>query len=106
MAKIEKEEARTCPRPCAAALASGAITAAWRLFRQDTDYQFMGGGQWVAHPGGVIDYRVEMVKPDDPICLGSEFKMRSEQYYMHVDHPTRCSRRRRHRRARDGPPAS
>ena len=27
-------------------------------FREDTEYQFMTGGQWVAHPGNVIDYRV------------------------------------------------
>jgi hypothetical protein len=47
----------------------------------------MVGGQWVAHPGGVIDYEVDIVKPDDPIVKGLQpkFKMRSEQYYMQVD---------------------
>ena len=45
-----------------------------------------GGGQWVAHPGGVIDYEVNITKQDDPIVAGiSDFKMNSEQYYMHVD---------------------
>lgn len=55
-------------------------------FRQDTTYQFMVGGQWVAHPGGVIDYEVNITKPGDPIVEGlSDFQMNSEQYYMHVD---------------------
>ena len=26
-------------------------------FRNSADYQFMVGGQWVAHPGNIIDYR-------------------------------------------------
>ncbi len=55
-------------------------------FRQATDYQFMVGGQWVAHPGGVIDYRVNITDHDDPITSGlNDFDMHSEQYYMHVD---------------------
>jgi type 1 glutamine amidotransferase len=55
-------------------------------FRDSVDYQFMCGGQWVAHPGNVIDYRVDVTKPDDPIMNGiSSFPYHSEQYYMHVD---------------------
>jgi type 1 glutamine amidotransferase len=56
-------------------------------FRDATDYQFMVGGQWVAHPGNVIDYRVDITRPDDPVMVGlpSSFPYRSEQYYMHVD---------------------
>lgn len=55
-------------------------------FRQSTDYQFMVGGQWVAHPGGVIDYRVNITNHDDPISSGlDDFDMHSEQYYMHTD---------------------
>ncbi|GAF74320.1 unnamed protein product, partial [marine sediment metagenome] len=55
-------------------------------FRQQTEYQFMCGGQWVAHPGGVIDYTVEVADPDDPVMEGIEqFAMHSEQYYLHVD---------------------
>jgi type 1 glutamine amidotransferase len=46
----------------------------------------MTGGQFVAHPGGIIDYRVEIVAPDHPITRGLEdFDVRSEQYYMHID---------------------
>ncbi len=55
-------------------------------FRQNTEYQFMVGGQWVAHPGGVIDYRVNIINRTDPITRGlNDFDMNSEQYYMHVD---------------------
>jgi hypothetical protein len=46
----------------------------------------MVGGQWVAHPGGVIDYRVNIVDHKDPVTKGlSDFAMHSEQYYVHVD---------------------
>ncbi|MCV9998824.1 ThuA domain-containing protein [Pararhizobium sp. YC-54] len=55
-------------------------------FRNEPEYQFMTGGQWVSHPGGIIDYRIDIAKPDDPIVasIGS-FAYRSEQYYLHVD---------------------
>ncbi len=55
-------------------------------FRNEPLYQFMCGGQWVAHPGDIIDYKVDITRPDDPITAGIQsFAYRSEQYYMHVD---------------------
>lgn len=55
-------------------------------FRINTDYQFMVGGQWVAHPGGFVDYTVHITNHKDEITNGiSDFNMNSEQYYMHVD---------------------
>jgi uncharacterized protein len=55
-------------------------------FRKETEYQFMTGGQWVSHPGNIIDYRVNIAKPDDQVMQGiGDFDYRSEQYYMHVD---------------------
>ena len=74
-----------------AAVKSGVGFAGWHggigdSFRNNTEYQFMVGGQWVAHPGNVIDYTVNIVKPSDPIVAGlGDFDMHSEQYYMHVD---------------------
>jgi uncharacterized protein len=74
-----------------AAVASGVGVAGWHgtmgdSFRNSTDYQFMVGGQWVAHPGGIIDYTVNITNHDDPVTAGlSDFQMHSEQYYMHVD---------------------
>ena len=73
------------------AIKSGVGYAGWHggmadSFRQNTEYQFMVGGQWVAHPGGVIDYEVNITNHTDPITAGlADFKMHSEQYYMHVD---------------------
>jgi hypothetical protein len=73
------------------AVKSGVGFAGWHggiadYFRSSTEYQFMVGGQWVAHPGGVIDYEVNIAKPNDPIVAGlQDFEMHSEQYYMHVD---------------------
>ena len=55
-------------------------------FRNEPEYQFMTGGQWVSHPGNIIDYRVTIAATDSPIMAGiSDFEYRSEQYYMHVD---------------------
>jgi len=55
-------------------------------FRNNCGFQFMVGGQFVAHPGGIVEYEVNIVKLDDPIVKGiSDFKLKSEQYYMHVD---------------------
>ncbi|WP_275785928.1 ThuA domain-containing protein [Pararhizobium gei] len=55
-------------------------------FRNEPEYQFMTGGQWVSHPGNIIDYTIDIAKPDDPIVAGIDsFAYRSEQYYMHVD---------------------
>jgi type 1 glutamine amidotransferase len=55
-------------------------------FRNNTEYQFMVGGQWVAHPGGVINYTVEITDKNDPLTKGIDnFEINSEQYSMHVD---------------------
>jgi type 1 glutamine amidotransferase len=73
------------------AIGGGVNVAGWHggmadSFRNSTNYQFMVGGQWVAHPGNVIDYTVTIVRPDDPITAGiNDFAMHSEQYYLHVD---------------------
>ena len=73
------------------AVKSGVGIAGWHggmgdSFRNNTDYQWMVGGQWVAHPGDMVEYEVNIVKKNDPIVAGiTDFKMHSEQYYMHVD---------------------
>jgi type 1 glutamine amidotransferase len=73
------------------ALLNGTNIAGWHggmcdSFRENTEYQFMTGGQWVAHPGGIVRYKVKITKPGDPIVKDiSDFYVRSEQYYMHTD---------------------
>lgn len=87
MSSIEKDEVARL----SAAVAGGTGLAGFHgqmgdSFRQSPDYQFIVGGQWVAHPGNIIDYRVAITRPDDPVMQGiDDFDYRSEQYYMHVD---------------------
>jgi uncharacterized protein len=87
MSKIEKAEVENL----CAAVESGVGLAGYHggmcdAFRDQVEYQFMCGGQWVAHPGNIIDYRVNISAKDDPVMAGiSDFDYTSEQYYMHVD---------------------
>ncbi|HOD49532.1 MAG TPA: ThuA domain-containing protein [Candidatus Hydrogenedentes bacterium] len=73
------------------AVRNGVGVAGWHggmcdSFRNNTSYQFMTGGQWVEHPGGIVEYTVNIIKPEDPIVSGlNDFRMRSECYYLHVD---------------------
>ena len=74
-------------------VSSGTGLTGWHgglcdAFRSAPEYQFMTGGQWVAHPGGKVEYEVNFLNPQDtgPLIAGLEdFRLRSEQYYMHVD---------------------
>jgi len=88
MGQIEKEQLQ----PLLAAVKGGTGIAGCHggmgdAFRQATEFQFMVGGQWVAHPGGAgVTYRVHIEEPSHPITEGiQDFDITSEQYYMHVD---------------------
>ncbi|MEA3536970.1 ThuA domain-containing protein [Rhizobium sp. CC-YZS058] len=87
MSTIEPEELKALT----AAVEAGTGLAGFHgtmgdSFRASPDYQLMTGGQWVAHPGNIIDYRIDITRPDDPIMAGIDsFDYRSEQYYLHVD---------------------
>lgn len=87
MGKISKEQEQGLLK----AVKSGTGIAGWHgglgdAFRNNTEYQFMVGGQWVAHPGGVIDYQVDVIDNKDYVTRGlKDFDMHSEQYYMQVD---------------------
>jgi len=73
------------------AIYSGVGIAGWHggmgdSMRNKPHFQWMVGGQFVAHPGGIIDYTVNIVKQEDPIVAGlNDFTIHSEQYYLHVD---------------------
>ncbi len=75
------------------AVASGVGLVGWHggiidSFREDTEYQFMTGGQWVAHPGGNIpSYQVRIADREHPITRGiQDFVLKdTEQYYIHYD---------------------
>ncbi len=72
------------------AVKQGIGVAGWHggmgdSFRSNTEYQWMVGGQWVAHPGNIIEYTVNIIS-DDPVVAGiKDFKITSEKYYMHTD---------------------
>ena len=86
-AKVEREHVVNLSKAIQSGVGLAGHHGMADAFRDQTDYQFITGGQWVAHPGNQIDYSVEVTKPDDPIMKGipASFPYHSEQYYMHVD---------------------
>ncbi len=87
MGTIEKEPLKGL----LTAVKNGTGMAGWHggmgdAYRQETEYRYMVGGDWVAHPGGIIDYEVQITDDEDPITTGlGDFKIHSEQYLMHVN---------------------
>jgi type 1 glutamine amidotransferase len=75
------------------AVAGGVGLAGWHggvgdAFRTATNYQFMVGGQFVAHPGDMLAaWDVRIVDREHPITHGLDgFTMHdTERYYLHVD---------------------
>lgn len=88
MGKITQEQAN----PVIQAVASGVGLAGCHggmcdAFRENVDWQFMTGGQWVAHPGNDgVEYKVNIKRGSSPIVEGMpDFMVKSEHYYLHVD---------------------
>lgn len=87
MSKIEKQQAlNACAAVAAGTGIAGCHGGMCDAFRENVDWQFMTGAQWVAHPGNDgVEYGVRMVS-DDPLVAGvSDFTVKTEQYYLHVD---------------------
>jgi type 1 glutamine amidotransferase len=86
MGTISGEQIGNLQRVCRA----GCGLAGWHggmgdAFHDCCLWQYMVGGQFVAHPGNHIDYRVSLLG-DHPIVAGLEdFDLHSEQYYLHCD---------------------
>ena len=76
-----------------AAVRAGTGLAGWHggivdSFRGSPDYLHLTGGQWAAHPGGFVDYAVEVVpeRSGHPIVEGLErWKHHTEQYWCLTD---------------------
>ena len=87
MSTIEKDELKNLLATVRAGSGLGGFHGHMcDAFRNEPDYQFAVGGQWVAHPGDIIDYTVNVTKADDPIVAGiDDFPYHSEQYYVHYD---------------------
>jgi type 1 glutamine amidotransferase len=56
-------------------------------FRNDVEWQFITGANWVSHPGGDgVNYTVNITAHSNPIVAGlADFPVCSEHYYLHVD---------------------
>lgn len=56
-------------------------------FRDNVDWQFMTGGNWVAHPGNDgVEYSVHFPSSSSSLTEGMrDFTVVTEQYYLHVD---------------------
>jgi hypothetical protein len=89
---VEEEQTRIDLAPLRDAVAAGTGLAGIHAglgdaFRLDVDFQYMVGGQWVAHPGDDgVTYSVRLVDREHPIAAGiDDFVVVSEKYYMHID---------------------
>jgi hypothetical protein len=89
MGEIKKEQLK----PVLAAVESGVGLAGCHggmcdAFRLSTEWQFMTGGQWVAHPGGDgVRYTVHISRSNPHQITDGlpDFEVVSEQYYLHTD---------------------
>ena len=87
MSMIEKQQSQNVADAVAAGVGlAGCHGGMCDAFRNDVLWQFMTGAQWVAHPGNDgVSYQVRMVG-DDSLTAGiSDFEVKTEQYYLHVD---------------------
>ncbi|GAA3407900.1 ThuA domain-containing protein [Paenibacillus hodogayensis] len=88
MGQIEQEWAKHVSSAVQAGVGlAGCHGGMCDAFRTNVDWQFMTGGQWVAHPGNDgVEYTVNIANSSSPIVDGlTDFTVRSEQYYLHVD---------------------
>lgn len=87
MSKIEKQQAlNVCAAVAAGTGIAGCHGGMCDAFRENVDWQFMTGAQWVAHPGNDgVDYGVRIVSADPLVAGVSDFAVKTEQYYLHVD---------------------
>ena len=86
MSKIGKEQAlNACAAVAAGTGIAGCHGGMCDAFRENVDWQFMTGAQWVAHPGNDgVEYGVRITS-DDPLVAGvPDFTVKTEQYYLHI----------------------
>jgi type 1 glutamine amidotransferase len=88
MGKITSEQANAVISAVQAGVGiAGSHGGMCDAFRENAEWQFMTGGQFVAHPGNDgTEYQVKIAPVRSVITEGiSDFAVKSEQYYMHVD---------------------
>lgn len=88
MGSISKEQCQTVSEAVQAGTGlAGCHGGMCDAFRENVDWQFMTGGNWVSHPGNDgTRYTVNISNASSPIVAGvDDFEVASEQYYLHVD---------------------
>lgn len=88
MGKIAKEQSKNVRDAVAAGVGiAGCHGGMCDSFREDVDWQFMTGGNWVSHPGNDgTPYTIQIRHSSSPIIAGlKDFALSSEQYYLHID---------------------
>jgi len=88
MGELSKERAEVVSEAVAAGVGiAGLHGGMCDSFRDNVVWQFITGGNWVAHPGNDgVEYTVNIRNSSSLLVSGiSDFVVKSEQYYMHVD---------------------
>lgn len=88
MGRLSPEEERGLTSAIEAGVGLAGFHAMCDAFRESTAYQFMCGGQFVAHPGNLLpSWRVRIRDREHPItrCLDDFDMKNTERYYLHVD---------------------
>ncbi|SHH45414.1 ThuA domain-containing protein [Clostridium grantii] len=88
MSTIEQEQLKNITTAVASGVGlAGCHGGMCDAFRNSVEWQFMTGGNWVAHPGNDgVEYKVEFKNSSSPLTEGmNDFMVKSEQYYLHVD---------------------
>ncbi len=74
-----------------AAIRAGTGLAGYHMglatsFRDSVPFRYAASCYWVAHPGDIVTYRVDVARPDHPVMHGiGSFTHTSEQYYLNYD---------------------
>ena len=88
MGEIKEEYVETISKAVAKGVGlAGCHGGMCDSFRQNVQWQFITGGQWISHPGGDgVNYTVNIATGSSPITQGlCHFPVCSEHYYLHID---------------------
>ena len=83
-----EQESNVCAAIAAGTGIAGCHGGMCDAFRNNTNWQFMTGAQWVAHPGNEdVTYEVNINKASSSSLVEGidDFTVTSEQYYIHID---------------------
>jgi hypothetical protein len=87
MGEIAEEGAMNISKAVGAGVGLAGCHGFCDMLRNNLEWHFMTGGQFVSHPGGdSVEYTVNICHGSSAITDGvNDFTIKSEQYYLHVD---------------------